>query len=105
MESYLPLGAATLYLRAGTFIIHPPWGIFNGAGAVEQQHVALYVMLVGLAILGSVTIRRTEVVPSVQILVAAATFAIVYSAHGQLTPISVVGHNATIVFVVIAAAL
>ena len=38
-------------------------------------------------------------------LIAAAVFAVVFSAHGQHSVISVVGHNATTVFLVLTAVL
>ena len=105
LEAYLALGAALLYLLVDTFIIHPPFGIFDGAGTAEQQHVSLNLILVGLASFVLVTLRYTEVLPSVQILIAAAAFAVVFSAHGQHNAISVVGHNATTVFLVLAGVL
>ena len=104
-EAYLALGAAFPYLLVDSFIIHPPFGIFDGAGIAEQQHVSLNLMLIGLAAFVLVTLRHTEVLPSIQILIAAAAFAVVFSAHEQHSAITVVGHNATIVFVVLAAVL
>ncbi len=105
LEAYLALGAALLYVLVDSFIIHPPFGIFDGAGAAEQQHVSLNLMLVGLASFVLVTLRYTEVLPSIQILIAAAAFAVVFSAHEQHSAITVVGHNATTVFLVLAAVL
>ena len=96
-EAYLALGVALLYLLVDTFIILPPFGIFDGAGTAEQQHVSLNLILVGLASFVLVTLRYTEVLPSVQILIAAAAFAVVFPAHGQ--------HNETTVFLVLAAVL
>ena len=104
-EAYLALVAAFLYLLVDSFIIHPPFGIFDGAGIAEQQHVSLNLMLIGLASFVLVTLRYTDVLPSVQILIAAAAFAVVFSAHEQHSAISVVGHNATTVFLVLAAVL
>lgn len=103
LEAYLALGAGLIYILADTFIIHPPFGIFDGAGTAEQQHVALNLMLVGLAGFVLVTLRYTEVLPSVQILIAAAAFAVVFSAHDQHGAIMEVGHTSTIVFVLLAA--
>jgi hypothetical protein len=105
LEAYLALGAASVYVLVDSFIIHPPFGIFDGAGTAEQQHVALNLMLIALASFVLVTLRYTEVLPSIQILIAAAAFAVVFSEHGQHSAVSMVGHNATIVFVVLAAVL
>jgi hypothetical protein len=105
LEAYLALGAALLYVLVDSFIIHPPFGIFDGAGAAEQQHVSLNLMLVGLAAFVLVTLRYTDVLPSIQILIAVAAFAVVFSTHEQHTAITVVGHNATTVFLVLAAVL
>ena len=96
---------AVLYLLIDSFIIHPPFGIFDGAGTAEQQHVSLYLMLGGLAAFSLATLRYTEVLPSIQILIAAAVFTVVLSAHEQHNAISMVGHNATIVFLVLAGVL
>ena len=104
-EAYLALGAAFLYILADSFIIHPPFGIFDGAGLGEQQHVSLNLLLVGLASFVLVTLRYTEVLPSVQILIAAAAFAVVFSAHEPHSATTMVGHNATTLFVVLAAVL
>ncbi len=104
-EAYLALGAAFLYILADTFIIHPPFGIFDGAGLAEQQHVSLNLLLIGLASFVLVTLRYSEVLPSVQILIAAAAFAVVFSAHEQHSATTMVAHNATILFVVLAAVL
>ena len=94
-----------LYLLIDSFIIHPPFGIFDGAGTTEQQHVALYLMLGGLAAFVLATRRYTEVLPSVQILIGATAFAVVFSGHEQHNAISMVGHNATTVFLVLAGVL
>ncbi len=104
-EAYLALGAAFLYILADSLIIHPPFGIFDGAGIGEQQHVSLNLLLVGLALFVLVTLRYTEVLPSVQILIAAAAFAVVFSAHEPHSATTMVGHNATTLFVVLAAVL
>lgn len=104
-EAYLALGAGFLYLLVDSFTIHPPLGIFDGAGIAEQQHVALNLMLIGLASFVLVTLRYTEVLPSIRILIAATAFAVVFSEHGQHSAVSMVGHNATIVFVILAAVL
>ena len=105
MEAYLALGAALLYVLVDSFIIHPPFGIFDGAGMAEQQHISLNLMLVGLASLVLVTLRYTEVLPSVQILIGAAAFVVVFSAHEQGSAVMVAGHITTTVFVVLAGVL
>ena len=105
IEAYLALGLAFLYLLVDSFIIHPPFGIFDGAGTGEQQHVSLNLMLVGLALFVLATLRYTEVLPSIQILIAAAAFAVVFSAHEQHSAFAVVGHNVTTVFLLLAGVL
>ena len=105
LEAYLALVAALLYILADSFVIHPPFGVFDGAGMAEQQHVSLNLMLIGLASFVLVTLRYTQVLPSIHILIAAAAFAVVFSGHGQHSAISMVEHNATTVFVVLAAGL
>ena len=105
IEAYLALVLAFLYVLIDSFIIHPPFGIFDGAGTAEQQHVSLYLLLAGLAVLVLATLRYTEVLPSIQILIAATAFGLVLSAHEQHNAISMVGHNATIMFLVLAAVL
>ncbi len=105
IEAYLALVLAFLYLLIDSFIIHPPFGIFDGAGTAEQQHVSLYLMLAGLAAFLLATLRYTDVLPSIQILIAAAAFAVVFSVHEQHNAVSMVGHNATTVFLVLAGVL
>ena len=105
IEAYLALVLASLYLLIDSFIIHPPFGIFDGAGTAEQQHVSLYLLLAGIAALVLATLRYTEVLPSIQILIAAIAFAVVLSAHEQHNAISMVGHNATTAFLVLAGVL
>lgn len=105
LEAYLALGAAFLYILADSFIIHPPFGIFDGAGPGEQQHVSLNLLLIGIASFVLVTLRYTDVLPSVQILIAAAAFTVVFSAHEPHSATTMAGHNATILFVVLAAVL
>jgi hypothetical protein len=105
IEAYLALVLAVLYVLIDSFIIHPPLGIFNGAGTAEQQHVSLYLMLGGLGVFSLATLRYTEVLPSIQILIAAAALAVVLTAHEQHNAVSMVGHNATIVFVILASVL
>lgn len=65
IEAYLALGAASLYILVDTFIMHPPLGVFDGAGRAELQHVSLNLMLLGLAAFVLVTTRYTEVLPSI----------------------------------------
>jgi len=105
IEAYLALVLASLYLLIDSFIMHPPFGIFDGAGTAEQQHVSLYLLLAGIAALVLATLRYTEVLPSIQILIAAIAFAVVLSAHEQHNAISMVGHNATTAFLVLAGVL
>ena len=105
IEAYLALVLASLYLLIDSFIIHPPFGIFDGAGTAEQQHVSLYLLLAGIAALVLATLRYTEVLPSIQILIAAIAFAVVLSAHEQHNAISMVGHDATTAFLVLAGVL
>ena len=105
IEAYLALGVGLLYVFVDSVIMHPPFGIFDGAGMAEQQHVSLFLMLVGLASLVLATLRYTEVLPSIQILIAAVAFAVVFSAHEQHNAISTVVHNTSTVLVVMAAVL
>ena len=92
-----------MYVLVDTFIIHPPFGIFDGAGTAEQQHVSLNLMLIGLAAFVLVTLRYTDLLPSVQILIAVAAFAVVFSVHDQHSAIMTVGHTSTTAFLVLAA--
>ena len=105
IEAYLAFGMGCLYVLVDSVIMHPPFGIFDGAGMAEQQHVSLFLMLVGLASLVLATLRYTEALPSIQILIAAVAFAVVFSAHEQHSAISTVAHNASTLFVVMAAVL
>ena len=105
IEAYLALVVAVVYLLVDSFIVHAPLGIFNGAGTAEQQHVSLYLLLGGLAAFTLATLRYTELLPSIQIVIAAAAFAVVLSAHQQHNAVSMLAHNSTIVLVVLAAAL
>jgi hypothetical protein len=105
IEAYLALVLASLYLLIDTFIIHPPFGIFDGAGTTEQQHVSLYLMLGGLGAFVLATLRYTKVLPSIQILIAATAFGVVFSGHAQHNEVSMVAHNATTVFLVLAGVL
>ncbi len=105
IEAYLALVLALLYVLIDSFIIHPPFGVFDGAGAPEQQHVSLYLMLGGLGVFVLATLRYTERLPSIQVLIAAAAFGLVLLAHGQHNAIGTVGHYATTVFLVLAGVL
>ncbi len=104
-EAYLALVAALLYILVDSFIIHPPFGIFDGAGPPEQQHVSLNFLLIGLASFVLLTLRYSDELPSVQVLIAAAAFAVVFLAHEPDSATTMVGHNATTLFVVLAAVL
>ena len=105
IEAYLALGLGLLYVLVDSVIMHPPFGIFDGAGMAEQQHVSPFLMLGGLALLVLATLRYTEALPSIQILIGAIAFAVVFSAHEQHSAISTMVHNATILLVVLAAVL
>ena len=59
IEAYMALGVAFVYLLVDSFIIHPPLGIFDGAGATEQQHVSLFLMLGGLALFVLATLGQS----------------------------------------------
>ena len=105
VEAYVALGAAALYLLVDSFIIHPPFGIFDGAGVAEQQHVSLNLMLVGLAAFVLLTMRYTQQLPSIQVMIAAGAFAVVFSAHEQHSAVTALAHDATTAFVILAAVL
>lgn len=103
-EAFLAIIVGTGYILADTFIMHPPWGIFDGAGRAESEHVSIMALILALGVSGLVIIRRfgDASPPSVHFVIGATVASLVFLAHHQHTVAGSVGHNATIVLLAIA---
>lgn len=98
IEAWLAMVGGGLYVLGDTFIIHPPFGVFDGAGHAEQEHVALMGLVFVLGASGLVALRKLALAPPVSVyyLVGVVMVAIVFLNHGQHTVSGTTGHNATI---------
>lgn len=105
-EAWLAILAGGIYVVGDTFWMHPPLGVFDGAGHAEEEHVALMGLIFVLGVSGLVALRKMPARPptSVHFLIGAAVAAIVFLNHHQHTEAGTIGHNATL-FVLGAAAL
>jgi len=103
-EAILAIIAGAAYILADTFIMHPPFGVFDGAGQAESEHVSIMALIIALGISALVLLRRQgdSTPPSVHFVIGAAVASMVFLSHQQHTVAGTVGHSATIVLLVIA---
>jgi len=95
--------ASFLYIFIDTFIIHPPLGIFDGAGVAEQQHVGI-MLLIGFGSLFAILVhKKFNLRFGAHVLFAAMVFSIVIVNHHQHSPVAGLAHYATAIFVMVAA--
>ena len=107
IEASLALAAGTVYVLADTFLMHPPWGVFDGAGHAEQEHVSLMGLVAMLGLSGLVVLfKNPGAVPTAaHFVVGVAVVALVFLNHGQHTMSGSTGHNATLIVLGTAALL
>jgi hypothetical protein len=105
IEAWLAIVAGAAYVLADTFIMHPLWGVFDGAGRAEWEHVSIMSLIAMLGVSALVLLPRqgAQAVPSIQIVVAVAVVAFVFLAHEQPTMAGTMGHQATSLLLVVAA--
>ncbi|MDF0601742.1 hypothetical protein P1J78_13435 [Psychromarinibacter sp. C21-152] len=99
IEAWLAIVAGAAYVLADTFIMHPPLGVFDGAGPGEQEHVSIMGLILVLGISGLVVLRRhPEGFPTgAHFLIPIAIVAMVFLNHHQHTQAGTIGHQATLI--------
>jgi len=103
LEAYAGVTASVLYITIDTFIIHPPLGIFDGAGVAEQQHVGIMLLIGVSSVFAIIAHKKFDLRTGVHILFAAIVFSIVILKHHQHSPVAGLAHYATAVYVMVAA--
>jgi hypothetical protein len=106
-DAWLAIIAGGAYILADTFIMHPPFGVFDGAGNAEQEHVSIMAMILMLGVSCLVMLRRfgTEAPLTIYFVVGITVASLVFLSHHQHTQAGAVAHNATIIFLAVAALL
>lgn len=104
-EAWLAIVAGGVYILADTFIMHPPFGVFDGAGNAEQEHVSIMAMILALGISALVILRKYDLKAplTIHFVVGVTVASLVFMNHHQHTVAGTVAHNATIVFLVVSA--
>lgn len=104
-EAWLAIVAGGGYILADTFIMHPPLGVFDGAGHAEQEHVAIMGMILALGVSGLVILKKygAETPPTIHFVVGITVASLVFLSHHQHTVAGTVAHNATIIFLSVSA--
>ncbi|MEP2531235.1 hypothetical protein [Shimia sp.] len=107
IEAWGMIIAASVYILADTFIMHPPLGVFDGAGHSEQEHVSLMGAILVIGIGGLVMMRKfgPDISLAINSVVFAVVLAMVFLNHHQHTVAGTIAHHATIIFVFVAALL
>ena len=106
-EAWLAIAGGGIYILADTFIMHPPWGVFDGAGKAEQEHVTIMAMVLMLGVSALAMLRKfgDRAHLSVHFAVAVLVVSMVFLSHMQPTMAGTSVHSATVVFLVLCAAL
>lgn len=104
-EALLAAFAGAAYVLADTFVMHPPWGVFDGAGHAEQEHVAIMGLVFILGVSGLVLIPRFPGTPpsAAHFIIGISVAAFVFGNHHQHTVAGTVAHMATMLFLGVAA--
>jgi len=97
-EAQLAVIAGAAYVLADTFIMHPPFGVFDGAGNAEQEHVSIMGLVFVLGVSGIVLLKRNgRALPtSAHFVIGIAFASMVFLNHHQHTVAGTIGHQATI---------
>lgn len=103
-EAWLAIAAGVAYILADTLIMHPPLGIFDGAGKAEEEHVMLMGLIAALGLSALVLQRRmgARFNPTIHFVIGGAAAALVFTGHHQHTVAGSVAHNATLVMLGVA---
>ena len=104
IEGWLAVAAGVIYVLADTFIMHPPWGIFDGAGKAEEEHVMLMGLFAVLGASGLLMQRRMgeNFSPSIHFVIGGVAAVMVFVGHHQHTVAGTMAHNATLVTAAVA---
>ncbi len=104
-EAWLAVVAGAAYVLADTFIMHPPLGIFSGPGHAEQEHVVIMGLVFVLGVSGLVILRRMpgKLPTAAHFVIGIAVAGLVFGNHHQHSAAGSVGHNATVLFLGVAA--
>lgn len=104
-EAWLAIVAGAGYILADTFIMHPPLGVFDGAGHAESEHVSIMGMILALGISGLVVLKKygAETPPTIHFIVGVTVASLVFLNHHQHTAAGTAAHNAVIIFLSVAA--
>jgi hypothetical protein len=95
LEGLLGVVSGLIYIVADTFVSHPPWGIFDGAGSGEQFHVSIYILFAALGACVLLITPKLETPTALHIVLLAAIFALFITGHHQHSAASSIAHNMT----------
>ena len=98
-EAWLAVVAGAIYVIADTLVMHPPFGVFDGAGNAEQEHVALMSLVFVLGVSGLVALRKQgkSIPTSAHFVIGIVMVVLVFSNHPQHTVAGTVGHYGTVI--------
>ena len=98
-EAWLATIGGAAYILGDTFVMHPPFGVFDGAGVAEQQHVSIMWVIFVLGISLFVLLRKPELgIPtSAYFVVGVAVVILIFSQHPQHTAAGATAHTATLI--------
>ncbi|HEX2827968.1 MAG TPA: hypothetical protein VHP37_16570 [Burkholderiales bacterium] len=103
-EGRLAVVAGVAYILGDTFYSHPPLGILDNPGAAEQFHVGFMALIAAVGVFALLYVRALDRATGVHALILSAAFALFVTGHHQHGAASVLSHNASAVFALIAAA-
>ena len=102
-EGRLGVIAGVLYILGDTFYSHPPLGVLDNPGAAEQFHVGFMSLIAAVGVFAILYVRALDRATGLHTLVLAAAFALFVTGHHQHSEASVMSHNASALFAMIAA--
>lgn len=105
IEAWLAIAAGGLYVLGDTFLMHPPLGVFDGAGLAEEEHVAIMGLIFVLGVSVLLIMRRMPAMApmSMHFVIGIAVAAMIFLNHHQHTVAGAIGHQATLVMLAISA--
>jgi hypothetical protein len=104
-EAWLATVGGAAYILGDTFVMHAPFGVFDGAGVAEQQHVSIMFVIFVLGISLFVLLRKPDLVipTSAYFVVGVAVVILIFSQHPQHSAAGGTAHMATLILLGLAA--
>lgn len=103
LEGWLAIAGGGGYVLGDTFFVHPPWGVFDGAGQSEQFHIGLTALVAAIGLFTVLYVRALRRPTALHVVLLAAAYSLLITGHHQHAASSSMAHSGSALFAAIAA--